>query len=225
MATDNEATGTPPQAATPAAPTTGTPAKVAAPAPDRAGVPTNEGVKPSIANSAPSTPSQNPFTVRRRQLEQQLKAQDQDKSRNGAHARATTSAMLAELKDSEARFGQSGLSPLTPRGNLLLAGDIQAQYPDDHLRWVNESAPGRAELLKSMGYEPIPGQRRGGDLVLYKIPREKWASGEAAKQAQTDRTLRRATEGNRDEMVQELQRFLDQHQVNLDANKMISREV
>lgn len=220
MANDNEPKA-PPATAQPTATPAAT-AGAASPAPNLAGVP---AAQQKVATQAPATKSDNPFTVRRRQLEQQLKQQDQDKSRHAAHARATTQAMLAELKDSEARFGQSGLSPLTPRGNLLQAGAIQAEYPDDHLRWVNETVPGRAELLKSIGYEPVPGQRRGGDLVLYKIPREKWASGEAAKQIETDKQIRKATTSSRDDMVQEFQRFLDQHQVNLDADKMISREV
>lgn len=214
MATDNEPTGTPPATAQPTKTPTAT-AGAASPKPESAGV----------AQKAPAVQTDNPFRVRRKQLEQQLQQQEQDKSRHAAHARATTAAMLAELKDQEARFGHSGLSPLTPRGNLLLAGAIAAEYPDDHLRWVNETVPGRSELLKSMGYEPVPGQRRGGDLVLYKIPREKWASGEAAKQAQTDRMLKKATSQSRDDMVQEFQQFLDQHNVNLDADKMISREV
>lgn len=212
------ANGNEPQAPPATAQPTSTPAATA-------GAQSPEPNKAGVANKAPAVQTDNPFRVRRKQLEEQLKQQDQDKSRNAAHARATTQAMLAELKDQEARFGHSGLSPLTPRGNLLQAGAIQAQYPDDHLRWVNESAPGRAELLKSMGYEPVPGQRRGGDLVLYKIPRDKWASGEAAKQIETDKQIRRATETSRDDMVQEFQRFLDEHHVNLDANKMISREV
>lgn len=237
MANDNEPEGTPPKAATPAQPTvapkpTAQPAQTptaaagaGTPAPQTAGVPTEKGVSPTVATAAPAVRTENPFRVRRKQLEEQLKQQELDKSRHAAHAKSTTQAMLSELKDQEARFGQSGLSPLTPRGNLLLAGSIAAEYPDDHLRWVNESVPGRGELLRSMGYEPIPGQRRGGDLVLYKIPREKWASGEVAKQEQTDRTLRRATTQSRDDMVQEFQSFLDKHQINIDADKMISREV
>jgi hypothetical protein len=179
--------------------------------------------QPSVANKAPAGSTDNPFRVRRRALEEQLKSQENDKSRHAAHSRATTQAMLAELKDNEARHGHSGLSPLTPRGNLLQAGAIQAQFPADHLRWVNETIPGRAALLTSLGYERVPGSIVGGDTVLWKIPREKWASGEATKQAETDRMLRKATSRNRDETVHELQAFFDKHGVNVDVDRIVSR--
>lgn len=224
MATDEKPQGSAPPVTAQPTKTPAATAGAASPAPQAAGVPSSEGVKPSVATNAPAVATNNPFRVRRKQLEAQLKQQEQDKSRHAAHAKATTAAMLAELKDQEARFGQSGLSPLTPRGNLLVAGEIAAQYPDDHLRWVNETIPGRAALLQSMGYERVPGQVKGGDTVLWKIPREKWASGEVAKNVQTEKMLRKATSQNRDDTVQELQTFFDQHGVNIDVDKFFSRE-
>jgi len=133
--------------------------------------------------------------------------------------------MLQELKDAEARFGSSGLSPLTPRANLLVADAVQAEFPDDHLRWVNETIPGRPEYLQSIGYERVPGARRGGDMVLWKIPRSKWAEGVAARDAQTEKMLRKATTSSREENVAELQSFFDRHGVNVDVEKIVPREV
>jgi len=206
-----------------------------APAPPKDAIPSPEPAKEvkvgeiqgnagSVANKAPAVPSSNPFVIRRRELERQLRAQSDVNSRQNARARATTQAMLAELKDAEAKYGESGLDPLTPRGNLLQAGEIQAQYPDHHLRWVNEAKEGRTELLESMGYTRVPGGKRGGSLALWMIPREAWARGAVVKQEQTDRTLRRATTQSRDDMVQELQKVFDKMGANIDADKVISRE-
>jgi hypothetical protein len=184
------------------------------------------GTEQNTARTAPAVSTDTPFRRRRRQLEQELKNLDDNRSHRNSIARSTVAAQLAELKDIEARQqGRNGLNDLTPAGNLLMVdGSIHEQYPDDHLRWVNETIQGRAAMLQSKGYERVPGQVAGGDMVLWKVPREQWARTFAVKQEQTERGLRKATSGSRDDQVQELQKFFDQHGVNLDANKIVLRE-
>lgn len=165
-----------------------------------------------------------PITKKIKDLEESLKQLDDARSVANARARATTRAQLAELKDIEARQ-KGGLNELTPVGNLLsVDAAIHEQYPDDHLRWVNETMPGRAALLTAKGYTRVPGQIAGGDNVLWKIPRNKWAEGVSTKQAMTDAQLRKAGNQNRDDVVQELQTFFDKHGVKIDANDLVLKE-
>lgn len=175
----------------------------------------------SVAKDAPAVSTDTPIRKRRRALEAELKNLQENKSRANQKARAVTATMLAELKDIEARQ-HGGLNELTPVGNLLaLDAAMHEQYPDDHLRWINETIPGRAALLKSLGYERVPDQVAGGDTVLWKIPRNKYAERAVTKQVQTDRNLAKATGQSRDEVVHELQTFFDKHGINVDANKYI----
>jgi hypothetical protein len=175
-----------------------------------------------VGTKAPAVSTDSPIRKRRRALEAELKSMQEDNSRRSQHARATTAAMLAELKDIEAKQGHSGLNELTPVGNLLVVdGAVHEQYPDDHLRWVNETIPGRAAYLKSIGYERVPDQIAGGDTVLWKVPREHWAGRAQGKIDRTDRDLRRATSASKEEQSSRLQEFFDKHGVDVDVRRMI----
>jgi hypothetical protein len=152
-------------------------------------------------------------------MESELKGISDQKSRSAAAARATIASQLAELRDLEAKR-EAGANIRTPRGNLLMAGAVQEQYPDDHLRWVNTAIEGRVDLLTALGYEPVSDAPTRGSMRLYKIPREQWAKGEIAKSSETERGLRVATGANRDDMLQELQRHFDKEGVKVDVQEV-----
>lgn len=158
-----------------------------------------------------------PFKVKQRSLEVELKALSDNRTRQAVEHRATINMQLEELRTIEAqRF--SGANPRTPRGNLLRADQAQQEHPDLHLRYVNESIQGRADLLQSIGWQRLGGQ--GGDTVLWGIPREKWAEGERLKRADTERGLRKATSGSKDSNIEELQRHFDKEGVNVDVREV-----
>ena len=184
-----------------------------------------QGSEQGLAKTGPAISTDSPFRKRIRALEAELKGASDSRSQRDSLARATVAAQLAELKDIEARQGNSGLNDLTPVGNLLMvSGSIHEQYPDDHLRWVNETIPGRAAMLQTKCYTRVEGQIQGGDTVLWRIPRAKWARNFATKQEQTERGLRKATSGSRDDQVQELQKLFDREGLKIDANKLLLRE-
>lgn len=167
-------------------------------------------------------PAESPIKKRRKELEEELKGYQEEGTRQSQRARAITATMLAELKDLEARQGKSGFHELTPIGNLLVVdGSVLEQYPDDHLRWVNETVPGRPAFLKSIGYERVPGQIAGGDTVLWKVPREHWAKRTVTKVEKTDADLRKATSANREEQASRLQEYFEKQGVEVDVRRLL----
>ena len=203
---------TPPAAPKPAAPAPkpATPADIGA-----------SNVQATAPTGAPAVQT-GTFTQKRKDLEAQLKQLDDNKSTQNQRARAMVRAQLNELRDMEVR--SKGFHELTPIGNMLAVdASVLEANPDHHLRWVNETIPGRAALLRAKGYERVEDQTPGGDMVLWRIPREKWAEGVATKEAQTSAQLKKAS-GNRDDLVQELQTFFDKHNVKVDANDLVLRE-
>lgn len=179
------------------------------------GVPVTEKTAPGVVTSK----SESPFKLRQKELEKQLKAQSDDRSRAAAGERAQIRAQIEELELLDARRGQ-GANPRTPRGNLLMADAMQEAYPDLHLRFVNEVIPGRPELLASVGYKRLGNP--GGDLVLWGMPREQWVKGEMAKREETERNLRLATSGAKADAIQKLQKAFDEAGINYNARDLVT---
>lgn len=178
---------------------------------------------PDVSTQAPAVSTESPFRVRIRTLEKEMKLKSDEQTKSNAIARETTKLMLEELRRIERGAGHSRLNPLTPRGNLLvIPQEILDENPDHHLRGVNERIDGRAEFLKAEGYERVPGDKRIGDLVLWRIPREKWAKSQAQKNIKTDRDLRRATTASREEQTARLQEYFEKEGVDVDVRQLMT---
>jgi hypothetical protein len=161
--------------------------------------------------------TESPYKVRARALEAELKGLSDSQTRAGVERRAIIRSQLDELAAIEGRrYG--GANIRTPRGNLLHAGAVQEANPDLHLRYVNESIPGRADMLQSMGYQRLG--TPGGDTVLWGIPREQWAKNEIGKRQETERGLRRATTGAREAALEEIQKDFDARGINVNAREV-----
>lgn len=175
-----------------------------------------------VATKAPAVSTDSPIRVKRRELEAQLKAQEAETSNKNQRARSTTKAMLEELKRIEKGMGHSRLHEMTPTGNLFVIPDeMYEKYPDHSFRFVNETIPGRQQLLQSHGYERVPGEVKGGDQVLWMVPRARRAEREAIKNEQTDRNLRMATSGSREEQTAKLQEYFDKQNLDVDVRRLI----
>ncbi len=163
------------------------------------------------SSSIQTSKTESPYKARMRDLEQQLKASSDDKSKRAVTARANMQTQLDELKRLESqRFSGGNIN--MPRGMLFAAPEAQEKNADYHLRWVNVNQAGRGEAVQALGYERVPesdGGMQRGDLALFRIPREAHARGEIVKR---DRTRQQLESVNKDadkladQVIEELER-------------------
>jgi len=144
-----------------------------------------------------------------KEKESQLRALDDEQGSRATTSRSMLQAQINELKEHEAR-ATSGAPILMPRSRLLEAPEAIDKNADDHLRWVNEQAPGRADATLGMGYRKLrqeEGGRTVGELALYAIPREQHAKRTVDRE-QVQRNMLDKNEQDLQQLASEMAKYL-----------------
>lgn len=96
-------------------------------------------------------------------------------------ARAQREALARE----EAKTGNSGAIPFTPKQSLLAGSAEEAKNPDLKYRWLNIKNDERIQARQLEGYVRVPlaeGGRQVGNLARFAIPRQEYDRRVAAQQ-------------------------------------------
>jgi hypothetical protein len=136
--------------------------------------------------------------------------------------------MRAALAREEAKTGNSGAIPRTPKQLMLDARDVEAKNPDKYVRWVNVRDPQKAQGRIMDGYEVMTeeagGRSLGGSLKLMAIPRERHLERIAANKAAHKLRLQ-AHKTEMQQLAEGIARELrDKHGINVDAERILVSE-
>lgn len=168
------------------------------------------------------TDSKTEFTKKKiAELERQaIEAEDLEGTRRVQRI-AAIRAQIRELRERESRT-ISGADVRMPRGSMLHAEEAIAKRPEFHYRFVNTSAPGKADNARAMGYEKVPEDEGGktlGDLALFRISLERRAQIVGARDVETKDRLKRVTDDLKGE-VKEMAKFLQHKGVDVDPERL-----
>lgn len=99
-----------------------------------------------------------------------------------SRTREAIKALQEKLRRQEAKE-VTGAVGMTPKTRMMDARAIEAQHPDRHFRYVNQTDPAKVQLRRDRGYEPVSeaeaaaagvSARLGTELVLMSVPRQKF---------------------------------------------------
>lgn len=137
-------------------------------------------------------------------------------------------AQRKALAETEAKTGNPGAIPLTPKEILLDAREAIDKNPDKRVRWVNIKDPAKARARVANGYVRIPeaegGKHLGDELALFAVPKKKYEETIAMQQQlNKDRLSQHNREMER--MADEVAKVLrDKHGIRMSGEKLLVRE-
>lgn len=134
--------------------------------------------------------------------------------------------MREKLGRDEAKNGNSGAIPNTPKHILLDGSEIEAKNPEHSIRFVNTSDPSKVARRIRQGYEKVPESEGGktvGNLAAFRIRKE--------DKARLDAQLKKLNEDRLNAHVREMEqmaesearRLHDRHGINVRAEDLLSR--
>ena len=136
-------------------------------------------------------------------------------------------AQIEKLKTEEAKTGNSGAIPRTPKQMMMDVSDLTAKDPNHHYRWVS-TAEGKMQSRVVEGYERVSesdgGRSLGANLVLMRIPRDRAEARSHRQRATTDRRL----DSHNTEMMRLAEgvskELRDRHGIKVPAERLLVKE-